>query len=86
MGSYRCGTLCALARQVVNELDRCSKNAQDMLLTYLGHHQMKPGHAFLGTTDRDVVATRLSDVKQIRGFRYSLSSCTLVSHINMRGN
>ncbi len=31
--------------KVVNELDRCSKDAQDMLLTYLD--RMKPGHAFL---------------------------------------
>lgn len=35
--------------KVVNELDRCSKDAQDMLLTYLD--RMKPGHAFLGTTN-----------------------------------
>ena len=31
------------------KLDRCSKDAQDMLLTYLD--RMKPGHAFLGTTN-----------------------------------
>jgi len=37
--------------KVVNELDRCSKDAQDMLLTYLD--RMKPGHAFLGTTNLD---------------------------------
>ena len=43
--------------KVVNELDRCSKDAQDMLLTYLD--RMKPGHAFLGTTALAVVATRL---------------------------
>ena len=29
--------------KVVNELDRCSKDAQDMLLTYLD--RMRPGHA-----------------------------------------
>ncbi|MEX1114765.1 MAG: AAA family ATPase [Akkermansiaceae bacterium] len=38
--------------KVVNELDRCSKDAQDMLLTYLD--RMKPGHAFLGTTNLDI--------------------------------
>jgi hypothetical protein len=40
--------------KVVNELDRCSKDAQDMLLTYLG--RMKPGDAFLGTTNLDVTS------------------------------
>ena len=38
--------------KVVNELDRCSKDAQDMLLTHLD--RMKPGHAFLGTTNLDL--------------------------------
>jgi len=38
--------------KVVNELDRCSKDAQDMLLTYLD--RMPPGHAFLGTTNLDI--------------------------------
>jgi replication-associated recombination protein RarA len=38
--------------KVVNELDRCSKDAQDMLLTYLD--RMRPGHAFIGTTNLDV--------------------------------
>ena len=38
--------------KVVNELDRCSKDAQDMLLTYLD--RMKPGHAFLATTNLDL--------------------------------
>ncbi len=38
--------------KVVNELDRCSKDALDMLLTYLD--RMKPGHAFLGTTNLDL--------------------------------
>ncbi len=38
--------------KVVNELDRCSKDAQDMLLTYLD--RMKPGHAFLCTTNLDL--------------------------------
>ncbi len=42
------------AVKVVNELDRCSKDAQDMLLTYLD--RMKPGHAFLGTTNLDVAS------------------------------
>jgi replication-associated recombination protein RarA len=38
--------------KVVNELDRCSKDAQDLLLTYLD--RMKPGQAFLGTTNLDL--------------------------------
>ena len=38
--------------KVVNELDRCSKDAQDLLLTYLD--RMKPGQAFLGTTNLDI--------------------------------
>jgi replication-associated recombination protein RarA len=38
--------------KVVNELDRCSKDAQDLLLTYLD--RMRPGHAFLGTTNLDI--------------------------------
>jgi len=40
--------------KVVNELDCCSKDAQDMLLTYLD--RMRPGHAFLGTTNLDVAS------------------------------
>jgi hypothetical protein len=38
--------------KVVNELDRCSKDAQDLLLTYLD--RMPAGHAFLGTTNLDL--------------------------------
>jgi len=38
--------------KIVNELDRCSKDAQDMLLTYLD--RMRPGHAFLCTTNLDL--------------------------------
>ena len=38
--------------KVVNELDRCSKDAQDLLLTYLD--RMKPGQAVLGTTNLDL--------------------------------
>jgi replication-associated recombination protein RarA len=38
--------------KVVNELDRCSKDAQNMLLTHLD--RMQPGHAFLGTTNLDI--------------------------------
>ena len=38
--------------KVVNELDRYSKDAQDMLLTYLD--QMKPDHAFLDTSNLDL--------------------------------
>ncbi len=37
--------------KVVNELDRCSKDVQDMHLTYLD--RMRAGHAFLGTTNLD---------------------------------
>jgi len=33
--------------KVVNELDRCTRDAQDLLLTYLD--RMPAGHAFLGT-------------------------------------
>ena len=40
--------------KIANELDRCSKDAQDMLLTYLD--RMKPGHAFLGTTNLDLTS------------------------------
>ena len=40
--------------KVVNELDRCSKDAQDMLLTYLD--RMRPGYAFLGTTNLDLTS------------------------------
>jgi hypothetical protein len=43
--------------KVVNELNRCTKDAQDILLTCLD--RMKPGHAFLGTTNLHVVAARL---------------------------
>lgn len=35
--------------KVVNELDRCSKEAQDLLLTYLD--RLPPGRAFLGTSN-----------------------------------
>ena len=38
--------------KVVNELDRCSKDAQDLLLTYLD--RLRPGQAFLGTTNLDL--------------------------------
>ena len=38
--------------KVVNELDRCSKDVQDVLLTTLD--RMSPGHAFLGTTNMDL--------------------------------
>ncbi len=35
--------------KIVNELDRCSREAQDMLLTYLD--RLPPGRAFLGTSN-----------------------------------
>lgn len=38
--------------KVINELDRCSKDAQDLLLTYLD--RMPAGNAFLGTTNLDI--------------------------------
>ncbi|MCX6877659.1 MAG: hypothetical protein NTW21_28190 [Verrucomicrobia bacterium] len=38
----------------MNELDRCSKDARDMLRTHLD--RMRPGHAFLGTTNLNVVS------------------------------
>ena len=38
--------------KVVNELDRCSKDVQDVLLTTLD--RMRAGHAFLGTTNMDL--------------------------------
>jgi replication-associated recombination protein RarA len=38
--------------KVVNELDRCSRDAQDLLLTYLD--RLPAGHAFLGTTNLDI--------------------------------
>ena len=37
--------------KVVNELDRCTRDAQDLLLTYLD--RLPAGHAFLGTTNLD---------------------------------
>ncbi|NQX01670.1 hypothetical protein HQ447_13515, partial [bacterium] len=44
---FEVGEVGSWSVKVVNELDRCSKDAQDMLLTYLD--RMKPGDAFLGT-------------------------------------
>ena len=35
--------------KIVNELDRCSREAQDLLLTYLD--RVPPGRAFLGTSN-----------------------------------
>ena len=40
------------AVKVVNELDRCTRDAQDLLLTYLD--RLPAGHAFLGTTNLDL--------------------------------
>jgi DNA polymerase III delta prime subunit len=48
--------------KVVNELDRCSRDAQDLLLTYLD--RMGPGQAFLGTTNLDL--DRLTERFQTR--------------------
>jgi hypothetical protein len=38
--------------KVVNEFDRCSRDARDLLLTVLD--RMPPGHAFLATTNLDI--------------------------------
>jgi len=38
--------------KLVNDLNCCSKDAQDMLLTHLDC--MRPAHAFLGTTNLDL--------------------------------
>ena len=52
--------------KVVNELDRCSKDAQDMLLTYLDW--MKPDHAFLGTTNLDLGSLAARNLLSAGGF------------------
>jgi len=51
---FEVGEVGSWSVKVVNELDRCSKDAQDMLLTYLD--RMKPGDAFLGTTNLDLAS------------------------------
>ena len=59
------GQSCLFGRwqvKVVNELDRCSRDAQDLLLTYLD--RMGPGQAFLGTTNLDL--DRLTERFQTR--------------------
>lgn len=38
--------------KVINEFDRCSRDAQDLLLTMLD--RMPPGHAFLATTNLEI--------------------------------
>jgi len=38
--------------KIVNELDRCSRDAQDLLLTYLD--KLPPGRAFIGTSNLDL--------------------------------
>lgn len=38
--------------KVVNEFDRCTRDAQDLMLTVLD--RMPPGHAFLATTNLDL--------------------------------
>lgn len=65
--------------KVVNELDRCSRDAQDLLLTYLD--KLPPGRAFIGTSNLDLgqlterFQTRFQAIKleapssdEIRGF------------------
>ena len=42
--------------KVMNELDRCSKDSQYTILTYLD--RMRPKHAFPGTANLHVVAAR----------------------------
>jgi replication-associated recombination protein RarA len=50
MGSLSCGCLFGdFAVRIVNELDRCSRDAQDLLLTYLD--KMPVGRAFIGTSN-----------------------------------
>jgi replication-associated recombination protein RarA len=39
----------AFSVRIVNELDRCSRDAQDLLLTYLD--KLPPGRAFVGTSN-----------------------------------
>lgn len=38
--------------KVVNELDRCSRDAQDLMLSYLD--KLPPGRAFIGTSNLDL--------------------------------
>ena len=38
--------------KIVNELDRCTKDAQDILLTYLD--KLPPGKAFIGTSNLQI--------------------------------
>ena len=65
--------------KIVNELDRCSRDAQDLLLTYLD--KLPPGRAFIGTSNLDLdklterFQTRFQAIKidapesdEIRGF------------------
>jgi hypothetical protein len=48
--------------KLINEFDRCSRDAQDLLLTYLD--QLPPGKAVIGTSNLDLVA--LTDRVQTR--------------------
>ena len=65
--------------KIVNELDRCSRDAQDLLLGYLD--KMPPGRGFIGTSNLDLgqlterFQTRFQSIKleapnsdEIRGF------------------
>jgi len=65
--------------KIVNELDRCSRDAQDLLLEYMD--KLPPGRAFIGTSNLDLeqlterFQTRFQSIKlpapdsdEIRGF------------------
>lgn len=65
--------------KIVNEMDRCSRDAQDLLLSYLD--KLPPGRAFIGTSNLDLsqlterFQTRFQAIKleapasdEIRGF------------------
>ena len=50
MGGLSYGSLFGdFSVRIVNELDRCSRDAQDLLLTYLD--KLTPGRAFIGTSN-----------------------------------
>ena len=53
MGSLAYGSLFSeWSVKIVNELDRCTKDAQDILLTYLD--KLPPGKAFIGTSNLQI--------------------------------
>ena len=63
MAQLACGDLfSAWSVKIVNELDRCSRDAQDLMLGYLD--QLPPGRAFIGTSNLDL--TQLTERFQTR--------------------